>query len=352
MGDPARRELLEKAWDDAEKAETEEKEPIEVKAEEVVETEVKDEEASGDTGAKEAQEPKVEDAYRTEKKAADEREKPEQRLSGSDKPPVAWKPAQREKWGKLDPDVRAEINRRETQIQQTLTQTDQVRKFAADFAEIVQPYSQLIAQQNSTPLRAVQNLMATAGRLSSGNPEDRARVVAEIIGNYGIDIATLDKVLSGVVQDGRVRIPNQQPEAPPQWARPMFDFMNTVQESRAQHQQRMAQEAAQEIQAMESQPFFEDLREDIADLMEVAANRGKVITLQDAYKRAVAANPEISGIIAQRKKANPLSEAGATLARARKAASTVNGAPQGSNMGAKPQAKTRREMLEQLWDDA
>lgn len=352
MAEPGRRELIEAAWNEAEEKDettTEEKEVVQKEPEGLATPETK----IGGEPEKEVKEPtddKPDDAYSQEKKVADARET-EQRTAVVERAPQAWKPAQREQWAKLPADIRAEIVRRETQIQQTLTQTDSVRKFANDFAQTIQPYAHLIRQQASTPLKAVENLMQTSARLMTGSQEQKAQVLAEIIGNYGIDLPTLDRVLSGVAQNGKV--PSQQAEQPPGWAKPMFDFMSTVQQSREQAAEQSRQSAAREIEAFAEKPFFEDLREEIADIMEVATNRGRTITLEQAYKKAVALDPEISGIIAQRERAkNPVSEAASTLARARRAASTVSGAPTGSKVSGKQTPANRREAIMQAWNDA
>lgn len=351
MAEAARRELIEAAWDKAE--EKEEKEAVVEPTKEASASEepvVKVDDAEGGTG-KESTEEKPEEAYKAEQKVAATREEEPKPSTATDRAPQSWKPAPREQWGKLPSDVRAEISRREREIQQTLTQTDNVRKFANDFAQTIQPYAHLIRQSNSTPLKAVENLMQTSARLMTGSQEQKAQVLAEIIGNYGVDLATLDRVLSGVAQNGRVS--PQQPEQPPGWAKPMFEFMSTVQQSREQAAEQARQSAAREIEVFAEKPFFEDLREEIADIMEIATNRGRTITLDQAYQKAVALNPEISGIIAQREKArNPVSEAAATLARARRAASTVSGAPVGTKVSGKQTPANRREAIEQAWNDA
>lgn len=351
--DPARREVIEKAWDDAEKAESapEEKPVIEAVAEEV-------KEPVAEAPAAEPTE-KVDTPYDVEKKAATAREQPATPAAAApvtDKAPASWKPALREQWAKLPPDVRSEVNRREREIQEGFKQTESVRKFANDFAQIVQPYSHMIAASGSTPLRAVASLMQTAGQLTSGDQEQKARVVANIIGQYGVDPAVLDKVLSGLVKDGRVSVQNPQPEQPPAWARPMFEFMSTVQQRQVMAQEKAKQEAAEAIEQMAEKPFFEDLREEMADVMEVAARRGMTLTLEQAYDRAVKLNPEISGILAQRAAAakvrSPVSEAAATLARARKASSTVASAPAGDGARAVNAPRSRREAIEAAWENA
>src|SRR5688572_18603519 len=89
--------------------------------------------------------------------AADLERKPVSAPATGDKPPNSWKPATREHWSRLPPEVRAEVSRRELEIQQELSKTAQVRRFAQDFANTINPYSHLIRAQNSTPLQAVNN---------------------------------------------------------------------------------------------------------------------------------------------------------------------------------------------------
>lgn len=357
-----RREMLSKAWDEHEK----EDEPISgdhgAVGKDIADPETpvigkhesaKPAENVDDSPTKPEVDKKPEDPLKKEAEAAKDLEK-RTPAPVTDRAPNSWKPAIREHWGKLPPEVRAEVNRRELEIQQTLSQTAQVRKFANDFAQTIQPYSHLIRSQNSTPLQAVNNLMQTAAGLLQGNMEQRARIVSDIIANYGVDIKILDQVLSSGGYN-----PNQQAQvqAVPQWAKPLFGFMENVQTLQQQRQHQMQQEAEQAIQALEAKPFFDDVREDMADLMEAAANRGRVLSMEQAYEKAIALNPEIAKVIEQRKLAernrNPVSEAAATLARARKAASTVKGSPAGTKVGVPSGTKlSRRQQLSEAWDNA
>jgi hypothetical protein len=71
---------------------------------------------------------------------------------------------------------------------------------------------------------------------------------------------------------------------------------------------------------------------------------------KQAYKRAVALNPEISKIIEQRQQASRQQKG--NMERARRAASTIKGAPGGNQAGGKGKPATRREALSEAWDDA
>lgn len=273
--------------------------------------------------------------------------------SGDDKAPLAWKPAVREHWGKLPPEVRQEVARRELEVQQALSQSSNSRKFASDFGQVIQPFTHLIQATNSTPLQAVRNLMTTAAGLTIGTHEQKAKIVAEIIKNYGVDVQTLDAVLSNATQ-----MPNppangggMSPQLM-QMLKPMQEFMGEVKGMREQRQQKIQQEADAETAQFATKPFFEDLRGDMADLMEIAANRGTTMTMQQAYDKAVALNPDIGKIISQRRQAEDAKRNGGTrLARARRASSTLNGVPASSADSSKT-IKNRRDAIEAAWDNA
>lgn len=365
-----RREALEKAFDEAEAAEAgDEGEDTVLDSELEPDTQVEEAPAEGATDDKPA---KVEKTEATEtpagegKKSKDDEysraaaaakgKAPEAGAQGAvdDKPPLAWKPAVREHWGKLPPEVRAEVARRELEVQQALSQSSNSRKFASDFGEVVKPFAHLIQAQNSTPLQAVRNLMTTAAGLTIGNHEQKARIIAEIIQNYGVDIKTLDDVLSG--QQPMPRPPaNGGGGIPPQFhqmLKPVYEFMGEVKSMKQQRMEKMQQEAEAETAQFASQPFFEDVREDMADIMEIAANRGQTLTIQQAYERAIAMNPDVSKIIAQRQAAERAKKEGGTrMARARKAASTLTGSPASSGDSGKV-VKTRRDAIEAAWEEA
>lgn len=298
---------------------------------------------------KEEEKPKAkkEDEY-TRAAKADEGKQTPAVVEG--KPPVSWKPAVREQWAKLPAEVRAEISRRETEMQRFVSQNDFHRKFSETFSKVVQPFDHLIKSQNSTPLQAVRNLMTTAAGLMTGSQQQKAEIVRDIINNYSIDIRTLDSVLSGSV----IGAPAQQPQQNPAFydaLKPVYGFMSEIQQARQAHEQRRQQEAVNQVEQFADKPYFDDLRDEMADLMEVAANRGIEMTIEQAYQKAVALNPEVSDLITRQKQAEEARRNGGTrLAKARKAASTLTGAPVGAPDG-KGAPKTRKEMLTAAYED-
>lgn len=276
-------------------------------------------------------------------------EKPEDDL----KVPISWKTEEKAHWAGVPKEAKAAILRRELETQRALSISAQARKFSDEFVKTVQPYAHLIRAQNSTPLNAVDNLMRTAAGLMTGTADQKAAIVAEIIGNYGVDVPTLDKVLTAAVQNPKFNA--NSAALPPQMLdalKPVYEFMDRVKTERQQREQQVKEQVEQQIEEFgRDKAFFDEIREEMADLIDFSAARGRSLTLQDAYDRVIAMNPKYKEAIAQKTHASEVSQAGATLAKARRAASSVVGSPAGGSVSPKPPA-TRREALERAFDNA
>lgn len=376
MADQTRREALAAAWDKMEETEDrddvttvddgisdEDSPPLEVLDNESSDkqdlstektgAEKEESEGSGEGKQKVEKDPKKQAKDDTQAK---EVEAAQRQSQVKDKAPNSWKPLARESWAKIPADARAEINRRELEIQQSLSQTATIRKFANDFANVVNPYSHIIRAQNSTPLKAVQNLMQTAAGLYQGSQHQKAAIIAEILTNYGVDIQILDDYLSKNWNPGMqpgARVP--QPEQMPQWAQRIHNFIDAQEQRQNQEKDRMKQAADAEIAKLENEPYFNDVKDDIADILEIAASKGRSMTLQQAYERAKLLNEDVQKAIKAQRLQNLQGKNKQNqqhITRARRAASTLSGAPQGKVSGKENKQKTRREMLSEAWDAA
>lgn len=272
------------------------------------------------------------------------------------KAPNSWTPSERELWAKVPPEVKAVIQRRETQIQQVLSHSDGARRVAQEYVEVIKPFEQVIQSMGTTPREAVSSVMQTATALIIGTQEQKAAVLAEMFDRYGVDLGYLDKYLAARAErkpppthSGAAPSGTMQPLDPRllQTLKPLFDLQKEIQETKAQREQRTQAQAQEAIASMEAQPYFEDLREDIADVLELSAKRGVVLTLQQAYEKAVQLNPEVSKILGQRKQA---ATQNTDMSRRRRAASSVSGAPNPSSLNPRP--GDRRAAIAQAWDEA
>lgn len=244
------------------------------------------------------------------------------------KPPASWKPTEKAEWDKVPPTVREAVLRREQETSRALNQSAEARKFVQSFEQAITPFRPLMdAYGVRNPVEAIVPLLQTRAALEVGTPTQKAQLVANLIHQFGVDIATLDNFLANGPQQAA-----QAPPVQPQQAsfdprtlpelQPLFSLAE-------QFKSYQAQKAEAEIAKVADLPHFDTVREDMADILERAAAQGKSVSLEVAYRRAVAMNPDLeipAAAPAQPTAISP-SEAAAILARSRKAASSVAGAP-------------------------
>jgi len=255
-----------------------------------------------------------------------------------DKAPASWKPDVREHWGALPEPVRAEIARREVEHARFMQETAEARRTADAVAQVVQPYMHFIKAEGSNPIQAIDNLMSTAARLRTGTGPELAGLVAGIVNQFGTGrfgphfIEMLDSALAG-----------QQPKpADPQTAQieqllnqrlaPVQGMLTQFQQAQAQAQYQAQAQAQNEVaQFIAKAEFGEDVREDMADLLEAAQRRGQNMTLQQAYEKATFMNDSVRRVMQQRQAAQGAQVHTQAAQRARAAAVSVSGsAPVGA----------------------
>ena len=263
-----------------------------------------------------------------------------------EKPPQAWKAAQKAKWDKLDPDIRQEVIRRERETTQVLNESTQARQFAQQFHSTIQPYLARLQSAGAPPLQAIQNLLAADHLLSTAPKAQKAQYLAKLINDYGVDILELDAALTGKEPvdpvASRVETLLQQRLAPYQ------QFMQTQQ----QREQLAAQQENQKIQVAVEQmgqmtdkfPHFDQVRNEMADAIEIYSKRGVYLSLEEAYNKAVAMDPDLSKQGANLMQTQQLQAANKRAQRALNASASVGGAPV-SSTGGKLNASDRRAAI-------
>lgn len=255
----------------------------------------------------------------------------------ADRAPASWKPEVREHWASLPEGVRAEIQRRETEVQRTLQETAESRKTAEAIDRVIQPYMPFIKAEGSNPLQAIDNLMSTAARLRTGTAPELAQLVAGIVNQFGTGrfgnqfIEMLDSALAG-----------QAPQVDPQQAAidqvlnqrlaPVQQMLTQFQQAQLAQQQRVQEQARSEVEDfLAKAEFGNDVREEMADLLETAQRKGQNLSLADAYKKACMLNDSVRAVMAQRYKAQGAQQTTQAAQKARSAAVQVSGsAPMGA----------------------
>lgn len=241
------------------------------------------------------------------------------------KAPGTWTPAAREHWASMPQEVRDEVIKREKEVSRAMTQSTQARQFQKQFQEVIQPFMGFIQAEGSDPLKATQLMMQTAALFRTGSVGQKVNAVASIIKQYGVDLEELDKALAGEAPGpGTQQVSNEDA------------IQRAVDARLAPHLQRMNQSNQQmlaEIEAevdselsdfAEKHEFYEDLKDLMADIMEVSSRRGVNVPLTAAYESAILQSPSVRAVIEQRKTADAAKKAHQVAAQARAGAFSVS----------------------------
>jgi hypothetical protein len=251
----------------------------------------------------------------------------QKRLHRIDRAPQSWKKEAKGEWANLPLHIRQEVHKREAEITRALNQSAPDRQLAEQFKQTVTPYMARIQANGVNPLQAVEGLLKADYILASAPKLDRAKYMADLIKQYDVDVVALDAALVG--------------QAPPQSQQSGPDINAIVQQQlqqalapiiqrEQQQMQRKQQEMAQTIEDMAydpKYPYFDEVRQDMADIMEISYRRGVAVTLDEAYNKAVRMSNDLNAQIERQATMSNANQQHQQALRAKAAASSVTGAP-------------------------
>lgn len=194
--------------------------------------------------------------------------------------PSSWTGPAKAEFAKASPIIQQEVLRREQQMHNGIAQYKEAANYGQEIFKTLQPYEQNIRAANVTPAVAIREMFAVDHALRNGSPQEKINVLANVARNYGIDLS------------------QGMPQAQP--IDPNFQHLqNQLQTTQQQLQQITAERQNQEQSALNSQieaakegrPHFDNLRLEMAALIQAAHENGEKLELNDAYDRAVWAHP-------------------------------------------------------------
>jgi hypothetical protein len=356
---PSAREALEAAFDSVDEDEESSDEEFESEDEGSGEedTVADAEEPSDEDSEDEEDEPEEEES--TEDDEDDGDEEPVDTASGDDsgddgedeepeadvKAPASWSPESREKWKDIPAEIKAQVLKREKEVADAIGNSTAARRFAQEWSSMVDPYKGLMAAQGATPYQAVDQLLKIGAGLATGNPTHKADIIKNLINQYQIDLPTLDSMLAG--------------EAPPAGQVDVQGEVQRALQAQREHDRILAERREGETVKSEIETFskskeaefFEDVRGDMADLMDVAAKRGQNLTIQEAYDRACQLHPEVKKVLDQRAAAIAARKKKSISSKKKRAASSIKGTSSGQTSAPDSPMDTR-SAIEQAWDKA
>lgn len=311
-------------------------------------------------------EPPAEKPAEPEEKPEESEEKPEETKDEVTSPapppegdaaPKSWKASTRAKWDKLDPEIKAEVRRRESDMTRAFGENAQARELQKQFNEMVRPFEARIRATGYSPVEMVNELFKADYILSTAPMGQRAQYMAKLIKDYSVDIRALDDALAG------------EPTADPVAARvdqllqqrlsPIQQFVVQQQQVEQLREQALAKQASDEIEAMSTDPkypYFEQVREDMADIFDLSSKRGVYLTPAQAYTRAVAMNPELSAQAATQQQAEQrrqqAQKQNGRAQQAMLASSSVPSSPSGTpKPGSSANSSSLRDTIEAAMND-
>ena len=261
----------------------------------------------------------------------------------SDDFPSTWKGHLKDKWATVDPDVKAEIHRREGDMLKGLEQYRSYATYGTEVAKAFQPYDAQIKAAGMNQKQVLDTALNSMYVLSTGSPEQRANELLNIARTYGVE---LDQVSS--VND---RLLANEPLVDPvveQLKQENQQILSYLEQSNKEKQQHEIQTYQSELEQFANDPenrYFDDVREEMALIF---GSSQEELTLKEVYDKAVWANPVTrEKLLAEQREAERRSAA-EKAAAAKKTAKT-NVAAKGRPLTNAKAEGTLEDTIESTW---
>lgn len=206
----------------------------------------------------------------------------------TEKPPQSWTPAAREKWATLDPDIKAEIIRREEASANGVRQIQERFAPMQQLVDQMRPVAAEAQAAGSDPVNYIYNMAQSERTLRTADMPTKFNELLRIADQYGIPLR--DVINKSVGQEVLKAPQQQQMQLPPE----------VQQELQYMRQWRENSERGQAVNTVESfgqnKDFFNDVRGVMADLVE----RGMAQNLDQAYDQACWMVPEVRQVMLAR----------------------------------------------------
>lgn len=249
----------------------------------------------------------------------DDKPAAEQPTQPADAAPSSWKPDVAAKWADLPAEVKAEIQRRETEYHKGIEQYKPYAQLGQEYERVVGPNMDMIKQSGVQPAQALEYLFNAHRTLTYGTPDQKREAIARIARDCQIDLKDLAPAAPIDPQVQRLMQERQQ--------------LQQFQQETLQQQNQAALSLIQEFAQAPGHEHFEVVQQDMSMMLQ----SGMAQSLQEAYDKAVWARADLrkSLVEQQRTEAEKQATEQARKARAKSAAGSVKGSAPSSS-GALP----------------
>jgi hypothetical protein len=263
--------------------------------------------------------------------------------TGLDTAPNSLPPAAREAWKDAPTALKEAVAKREKDYEKGILKYSADAKRATEMDSALKPFEQYLGMNGGNA--HIGDLLRTGAGLQMGSPIQKAEQIAGLISQFGVDINTLDGILSGNGASAPVQQQDAVQKAVEAALQPYQEMMQKSHQREQASEQQSQQQVSNEITTFSSDPaneFYNDVRQDMADILDAGAKHGTEMTLKQAYDRACLIHPEISSVITAR---NAQQDIGAK----RNAASSISGTRSGVNTSIP--TGSIRDTIDAVWDN-
>lgn len=244
-------------------------------------------------------------------------------------PPKGWSAEARAEWSKLPPAIQAAVVKREQEISEGGRQWSEEKR---RYEEMITPLREQSGRRGISEAEGLKRLLAAQNALD-GNPAHAIRWLAQ---SYGVDLKQLATNPAYQAAPVVQRTQQQQP-----------DIATLVEQKLEEREVRRSVEHF--ASDTEKYPHFEKVRTVMAALVE----SGAAATLEDAYDRAVYADPSLRSELLAAQQSNAEAEKRRAeqerVAKAKSAAVSLRGSPNGAPAPAPKEFSDIRSAVEDAW---
>jgi hypothetical protein len=252
--------------------------------------------------------------------------------------PGSWSNAAKGKWAALDPDLRAEITKREADVHRGFTKMDEERAFAKEMQRVVAPYEALMRAAGAKPADVIQNTLNTVYVLRTADAATKAAAIARVCEQYGVDLSLVSQ-------------PQQIDPALSATQNRLAQLEQQLQQQTFERQQAAENEVLSQIQAFgqdAKHPHFNAVQIEMGALMQA----GRAENMEQAYEMAVWTRPDLRAEFQAAEAAQLKAQTAQKAQKARAKGSSVRGGPGGYQAAPSKPNATVREDLESAFEEA
>lgn len=197
--------------------------------------------------------------------------------------PKTWTKEAIAKWATIDPLIQQEIAKREEDMFRGIEKYKGAAELGARYHAVTEPYQAALAAEGVDPVELFKNFAGNHYLLSRGTPEQKTQLAANLLTAYNIDLEAVLQVMGNAA----IHRPDPNVLALQREIAELKNGITTNQQREYAARHNAAFEEINKFADDSAHPYFDEVANDIAGLI----NAGLATSLEEAYQKAIFANP-------------------------------------------------------------